>query len=77
MEKLKRHFTIALIAVLPGCAHLEAAGQFGDLIYRECGELEGEEQRRCVERVVAHAAQCAAENPPADADTDGEADPGE
>lgn len=61
-----------------GCAHIDAAGQFGQLIYDECGHLQGEAQRRCIEGVVARAAECAAETDPADSDTDGVSDdPGE
>ena len=71
------YILIAAILTMPACAHLEAAGSFSALIYERCGDLKGEEQRKCIEAVVAHAAECAVENPPADADTDGEADPGE
>jgi len=81
MHKPPPTIMIPLFALLPACAHIDAAGQFGQLIYDECGHLNGELQRKCIERVVAHAAECAVENPPADADTDGDtdgdADPGE
>lgn len=81
-----RHITLPTITLLAlsGCAHLEAAGAFGELIYDRCGTLDGVEQRKCIERVVAHAAECAVQHPPEDADADGDtdgdtdgADPGE
>lgn len=72
-------FPLFFSLTLAGCAtwgtHVKTAGTLAEYLTAECGELKGKEQEKCIADELAQWAECAAEDTPADSDTDGSDDP--